>query len=192
MIFLFRKINIKMDKFELNDIRSFCLCEIRDNFYYRTILKGEGYIPKYVRVYLWKILKASEILKLCPNENVREWMDELYVSSPTSLTLEKRQSLAELILPLHKSLKKYTQKHYNNSKVYDNLTTNGMLKDEISQALRQAGAHSWLSYISPVTEKIWVQSELSFDDFLERLPNELKDPNIWNFSTCSKPLICEE
>ena len=52
-----------MDKFELNDIRSFCLCEVRDNFYYRTILKGEGYIPKYVRVYLWKILKAAEMLK---------------------------------------------------------------------------------------------------------------------------------
>lgn len=184
-----------MDKFELGDLRSFCLCELQDKFYYLScsVLKNENYMPKSVRVNLWKLLKHSITLNSkFDNNEVRQQIDDLYKSTPTSLSINSKQNLLQIILPMHNYLKNYAKENFTNSKIYDNFTDNGYIKSEIKTLLSQAGAHSFVSYIRPITEKIWVESELSFEEFISKLPNELNDPTIYDFRCCPKPEINDE
>ena len=186
-----------MDRFELDnldDIRRFCLCELKpygEDHFERD--GTSGYIPKYRRVYFWKILKAGVLLSYDQTtmKTLNQCINDLYTSTPYSLLPHQQQTILELAKPIRSFLRDYTKEHFSNSIAYDKLTVNGHLKDDIHQLLKQSGAHSWTAYLSPVTEKIWVEGDITADDFLNNLPAEFRNFS-WDFRTASMPKIHDE
>lgn len=176
-------------EFKLWDLREFCLCRLTDHAQYIQNLKRDGYLPKDIRTYFWQILQYGEILL---GQNNKSLIRDLYTSSPITITNQQKEEILEITTTISKYLIGFTKENFNNSKIYDNLTINGKLKDEIGRVIRQAGAHSHTSYISPVTEKLWVQGDITFDEFIEKLPTELQSYEIWNFSNAPKPNIKDE
>lgn len=171
-------------QYKLEDVRSFCLCDLKSG--YDVLLKREGYIPKWYRVYYWKVLTLGEMLMGQDNKN---HLLKLSSSTPTSLTLEERLDILKILTPIEKHLVNYAKENFKNSVAYDKLSVNGEIKREI---LMKTGAHSWTSRITPVTEKIWVRGEGTFDDFISTLPEDMRVREWWDYETVPNSVIIED
>lgn len=194
-----------MDLFKLDDLRTFCLCDLSyskhsshvsrfkwDSYTFPEEGAISPFIPKYVRVYFWKIMTAYTMVVDSSNETINKCIEDLRVSTSTSLTVQQRLVILEQANPIYKFMTKYTKDNFRNSTIYDKLTLDGWIKAEICESIGRAGGHSWVSYILPVTEKVWVNGEMSFDDFINRLPEELRDYKIWDYTMCHQPEIRDE
>lgn len=173
-----------MNKFVLNDIREFCLCSLHDTAFFTNYTTE--YIPTYYRVFLWKILKCNNILNLT-DVNVDAYMEELQ----KKISLKKLQEIIKIVLPIYQQLKEYTLIHFQPTSLYLTLTENGELKEEIANAFKKAGLHSWGCYLSPVTEKIWVAGDFTVSEFYDRISIDI--PKEWyDFHQRPTPQIRDE
>jgi len=159
-----------MDKFVLDDIREFCLCNLSHRPNYKNYLTN--YIPISHRVFIWKILKCNKILNLLDcNLDIEELKNKI--------SLERLLEIWNLTLPIYEKLKEYSALHFKPSSLYSAVTINGRIKDAVYEALRKTGVHSWTAFISPVTEKFWVAGDFTFSVFYDRISSDMNLPREW-------------
>lgn len=70
-----------MDKFVLEDVREFCLCNLNDPPPFKKYTTTDcSYIPISHRVFIWKILKCNKILNLLDcNLDIEELKNKISV-----------------------------------------------------------------------------------------------------------------
>ena len=159
-----------MNKFVLHDIREFCLCHLERP----TIAEKCEYIPIYYRVFVWKILKCNSLLHLVDLDS-DQYMEELQTKT---ISVERFYEIWHLSKSTCDKLKEYSSANFKPSLLYSTLTSQGDVKEEVKEILLKAGAHSWVSCITPVREKFWVAGDLTFDEFCIRI-SELNVPKEW-------------
>ena len=168
-----------MDKFVLEDVREFCLCNLdRINdipLFKKCTTTDCSYIPTYYRVFVWKILKCNEILNLLVHDHDNINSNEL----KNKMSVERLLEIWNLTLPIYEKLKEYSSLNFKPSSLYSAVTINGRVKDAVYEALRKTGAHSWTSCISPVTEKFWVAGDFTFSVFYDRISSDTNFPREW-------------
>ena len=178
-----------MDKFELTDIKEFCLCYL--NYDMKETFLNKQYVTISSRVFVWKILMCNKALNLIDIDS-DNYIEELEKSTPYSMKLDRRIEIWNFILPIYKKLKEYILLNFKATDLYLRLSNNGYIKEEIYDILKNSGAHSWTAYISPVTDKFWIEADFTFDEFINRI-NDKGIPNEWwDFHQCRKPQICDE
>lgn len=181
----------------IDDVRCFCLCSLSQVGNLKLSIQ-EDYIPKYIRIYFWKLFESYKILT-SDHESYKDIRQYLRNSTATSLTPEQRQKITNVSGPIYDFLTKYTKENFKNSELCDEFTDKGRLKPEICKIILSAGIHSFASFISPVTEKIWVEGGLEFDDFINNLQTSVSKANlnicvkqIWDFHRAVKPIIYDQ
>ena len=178
-----------MNKFVLNDIREFCLCNLERP----TIGEKCEYIPIYYRVFVWKVLKCNEMLHLVDLDSDK-YMEELQTRE---ISVERFYEIWHLSKSIYNKLREYSSINFTPSLLYSTLTSDGDVKEEVKKVLLKAGAHSWVSYITPVREKFWVAGDLTFDEFYHRISvlftSELNVPKEWlDFHQEKRPEMRDE
>ncbi len=178
-----------MNKFVLNDIREFCLCHLERP----TIGEKCEYIPIYYRVFVWKVLKCNSLLHLVDLE-FDKYMEELQTRK---ISAERFYEIWHLTKPIYNKLIEYSSVNFVPSLLYSTLTSNGEVKEEIKKILLKAGAHSWVCYITPITEKFWVEGDMTFDEFYHNcsllFTSEINVPKEWwDFHQKKRPEIRDE
>jgi uncharacterized protein (UPF0147 family) len=164
-----------MDKFEL-DIKKFCLCHL--DYYVKDEFLNDKYVPIRSRTFVWKVLMCNKILKFVNTDDCNKYIEELEKSSPVNMSIESRHEIWNVIQPIYKKLKAYSSLNFKPTDLYISMSNNGYVKEEISNMLNKSGAHSWTSYISPITEKFWIACDFPFSEFIERI-KEYGIPEIW-------------
>lgn len=181
-----------MTNFKLNgldDIKKFCLCDLNNDV--RHIFLNGIYVPIDSRVYVWKVLMCNKILNLI-NVDSDEYINELQNSTPTNILRERRDEIWNFMLPIYEKIKEYSLLNFKPSDVYLNMSNNGFIKEEINDILRNSGVHTWTAYITPVTNKFWVEGDFTFSEFIERVAKIGISEEWWDFHQKGKPVICDE
>lgn len=183
----------KMVLNNLNDIREFCLCQLNDDLNYsvKNSFFNDTYVSIHPRMFIWKILLSNKILNLI-NVDADKYINLLQKSTPYNISFEQRNEIWNFMLPIYKKLKEYSSLNFKATDVYLTMSNNGNIKEEIYNILRKSGAHSWVSYITPVTEKFWVEGDFTFLEFVERIDEMNIPKEWWDFHQKKAPQICDE
>lgn len=72
------------------------------------------------------------------------------------------------------------------------MSDNGYIKKEIINMLRKTKAHTWTAYITPITEKFYIEADCSFSEFIESISEYNVTKELWDFHQNKKPEIHDE
>ena len=178
---------------DLNDIREFCLCHLNGdlNNSVKNSFFNDTYVSIHPRMFIWKILMCNEILNLI-NFDANKYIDVLQKSTPYNMSHEQRNEIWNFMLPIYIKLKEYSSSNFKPTDIYLTMSNDGHIKEKIVNILRKSGAHSWVAYITPITEKFWVECDFTFSEFAERISETNIPKEWWDFHQKKAPQICDE
>ena len=121
-----------------------------------------------------------------------QYVNELQKSTATSISVERRIDIWNFMLPIYEKLKEYSSLNFKQTDLYLTMTNNGFVKEEISNMIKKSGAHSWMAYLTPITEKFWIEGDFTFNEFLKRIHDTNIPNEWWDFHEKKRPKLCDE